>query len=38
VDGRVFLVANSPWPYYPEDGSGPTQSPDPLTVLEIDLD
>jgi hypothetical protein len=38
VDGRVFLVANSPWPYYPEDGSGPTQTPDPLTVLEIDLD
>jgi len=37
-DGRVWLVANSPWPLYPEDGSGPTETPDPLTVLEIDLD
>lgn len=37
-DGRVWLVANSPWPLYPEDGSGPTDSPEPLTVLEIDLD
>ena len=37
-DGRVWLVANSPWPLYPDDGTGPTSTPDPLTILEIDLD
>lgn len=37
-DGRAWLVANSPWPLYPDDGSGPTETVDPLVVLELDLD
>lgn len=37
-DGRVWLVANSPWGLFPDDGTGPTESVDPLVVLEIDLD
>lgn len=37
-DGRIWVVANSPWPLFPEDGTGPTASIEPLIVLEIDLD
>ena len=37
-DGRAWLVANSPWPLYPDDDSGPTETVDPLVVLELDLD
>lgn len=37
-DDRIWLVANSPWPLYPDDDSGPTGSVEPLVVLEIDLD
>lgn len=37
-DGRIWLVANSPWGQYPDDGTGPTGTVDPLVVLEIDLD
>lgn len=37
-DGRVWLVANSPWGLFPDDGTGPAGPVDPLVVLEIDLD
>lgn len=37
-DGRIWLVANSPWGLFPDDGTGPTGTIDPLVVLEIDLD
>lgn len=37
-DGRVWMVANSPWPLFPNDGTGPTAPVQPVVVLEIDLD
>lgn len=37
-DGRVWLVANSPWGLFPNDATRPAVSVDPLVVLEIDLD
>ncbi len=39
ADGRAWLVANSPWPYFSADAADrPEGGADPIVILELDLD
>ncbi|MBR9825181.1 MAG: hypothetical protein GYB36_05175 [Alphaproteobacteria bacterium] len=37
ADGRGWLVANSAWPQFPEDGSTPEETRPATVILELDL-
>jgi hypothetical protein len=38
ADGRGWLVANSAWPLFPEDGSVPEQERPETLILEMDIE